>query len=389
MLTIYRRHLCRCPHKGVGRKYRRCQCPIWVDGNFGNQEIRKSLGLRDWQKAQDLVREWEANGQPGAQQCEPEPITLEQAWQSFLADLEARNLHASTVRKYRLLCRRMSVFASQHGLRILKQFDMAMLSEFRAGWKYGALTSSKHLERLRSFFRFSQENKWVDENPARRLKAPRLSHHPTLPFTHDEMERILAALDPFVEQTVPRGRDNARRLRALVLLLRYSGMRIGDVVSLTSDKICGNRLLLYTQKTAVPVYIVLPDMVKRVLDTTPRTAGNHIFWTGTGTLDGVIGSWQRRLRKLFRLAKVQKAHGHRFRDTFATEALQAGVPMERVSILLGHRSVKITEKYYAAWTDSRQRQVEADLQRAWERDPILQLTSKGTPGVHGKDGVVN
>ncbi len=41
---------------------------------------------------------------------------------------------------------------------------------------------------------------------------------------------VIVLLDPYVEQTAPRGKDNARLLRSLVLVLRYSGMRIGDVV---------------------------------------------------------------------------------------------------------------------------------------------------------------
>ena len=95
------------------------------------------------------------------------------------------------------------------------------------------------------------------------------------------------------------------------------------------------------------------------------------------------------MAKLFWLAKVSGGHAHRFRDTFATELLLGGVPIERVAILLGHQSMKVTEKYYAAWTDSRQRQIEADLQRAWDRDPIVLLQTKGTPEVHGKTEVVN
>lgn len=43
-----------------------------------------------------------------------------------------------------------------------------------------------------------------------------------------------------------------------------------------------------------------------------------------------------------------------FRDTFAVEMLLAGVPLEQVSILLGHKSVKITEKHYAPWVKARQ-----------------------------------
>jgi integrase/recombinase XerD len=36
-----------------------------------------------------------------------------------------------------------------------------------------------------------------------------------------------------------------------------------------------------------------------------------------------------------------------FRDTFAVELLLAGVPIDQVSLLLGHSSVKVTEKHYA------------------------------------------
>ena len=59
------------------------------------------------------------------------------------------------------------------------------------------------------------------------------------------------------------------------------------------------------------------------------------------------------------------------RDTFAVELLLAGVPLERVSILLGHQSVSITEKHYAPWVRSRQAQLEADLAAAWRLDPSL------------------
>jgi site-specific recombinase XerD len=138
----------------------------------------------------------------------------------FLADTAARNLDASTIRKYRLLSREMREFAIQRNLKFLKQFDLPTLTEFRSTWQMNPLSSLKKLERLRAFFNFGLENKWVDENVARRIKRPNLSHQPTLPFTHDEMLRILAAVGPYVEQTAPRGRANAQRLRALVLVLQ-------------------------------------------------------------------------------------------------------------------------------------------------------------------------
>ena len=42
------------------------------------------------------------------------------------------------------------------------------------------------------------------------------------------------------------------------------------------------------------------------------------------------------------------------RDTFAVECLLGGVPLERVSVLLGHSSVKVTERHYAPWVQKRQ-----------------------------------
>jgi hypothetical protein len=55
------------------------------------------------------------------------------------------------------------------------------------------------------------------------------------------------------------------------------------------------------------------------------------------------------------------------------------VPLERVSVLLGHGSVKITEKHYAPWVRERQEQMEADVRRAWKADPILNRTISVQP----------
>jgi len=43
--------------------------------------------------------------------------------------------------------------------------------------------------------------------------------------------------------------------------------------------------------------------------------------------------------------------------------------MERVSILLGHQSVRITEKHFAPWVRARQEQLEADVRRTWAEAP--------------------
>jgi integrase len=47
--------------------------------------------------------------------------------------------------------------------------------------------------------------------------------------------------------------------------------------------------------------------------------------------------------------------------------LLAGVPLEKVSKLLAHESVTITERYYAKWTASRRQQLEGEAVAAMRR----------------------
>ncbi len=384
MLTIYRRHRTSCKHRDKGREHRHCGCPIWVDGFLGGKEMRESLKMRDWQRAQEIVREWEANDR---REVKAERKKLDDAWADYRADMLARKLNPETIRKYKTLESQMVDFAARHGFRFLDEFALDEVSKFRSEWTDGQRSSGKKLERLRTFFTFGQKRKWIPENPASDLKAPKITLCPTLPFTHQEMLRVLAAINKYKDEFPGRGLDNARRMQALVLLLRYGGMRIGDTVSLSTDRIEGNRLRLYTQKTGVPVNNILPEFVLKALDTTPKI-GNFYFWDGESILETIIGSWRKRLKRLFELAEVKDGHPHRFRDTFAVELLLAGVPMERVSILLGHESVRTTERNYAPWVRARQEQLEADLTRAWGLDPVIAAQTAetgGTRGVHGEN----
>ncbi len=375
MLTIYRRHLKSCAHRNEGRAYRRCKCPLWVDGFIGQREIRESLQLRDWQKASEKILEWEAKGQVTAPQAEP--TTIQQATESFLADANARELREATLSKYRLLFRRLGEFASANGLRYINEFDLEKLRAFRATWPDHNLSALKKLERLKSFFGFVRDSGWLEDNPARLLKNPKITDCPTLPFTREQMANILAACADYPD------RRYAPRVRALVLLLRYSGLRIRDAVTLSRDRIRDGKLHLTTAKTGTVVWCPLPPFVIEALEAIQGN-GSFMFWTGESNPKSCVGDWQRSLRRLFRLAGVPDGHAHRFRDTFAVELLLSGVPLERVSMLLGHRSVKVTEQSYSPWVAARQEQLEADVRRTWDTDLVALSSTKGTPEVHGK-----
>ncbi len=53
----------------------------------------------------------------------------------------------------------------------------------------------------------------------------------------------------------------------------------------------------------------------------------------------------------------------------AVEWFDAGIPLEEVSRLLGHSSIRTTEKHYARWVKSRQDRLDALLIATWKELP--------------------
>jgi hypothetical protein len=93
------------------------------------------------------------------------------------------------------------------------------------------------------------------------------------------MNRILAACDEVPDNCGRPGGLPAKRVKALVFLLRYSGLRIGDAVMLPVKNVQDSRLLLYMQKTGVLVHLPLPPEVVQSLDQLPRSNPGYFFRT--------------------------------------------------------------------------------------------------------------
>ena len=191
------------------------------------------------------------------QKVEAKLIALDEAWKKFLAQGRNRKLSRTAIYKYDFLRRRMEDFARRQKLNSLSDFNTDALELFQSEFRGSDVTCSKALERLKAFFRAAFLRKWIAENPALALKGPKPKPGATLPFTDDEMKRILDAVEKYPNKAGKTGQDNALRLRAFILVLRYSGMRLGDVATLSTDRLIEQKLQLYTQKTGTPVYCVL------------------------------------------------------------------------------------------------------------------------------------
>jgi len=292
-------------------------------------------------------------------------VAVKDAIAAYLSDKHAQRLQPDTLKKLELIFKKQLLsWCNANGVRTIPELDLTRLREWRATWKDAALSSKKKQERVIGFFHFCQSSGWVRDNPARRLSRIRVEQTPTGYFSQEEMKKIIEATHRI---------RNGDRLRALTLLMRWSGLAIRDAVTLERSRLSNNnQIFLYRAKTGTPVYVSLPPDVALVLLNFHPDNPRYFFWSGNGNPKSAVADWQRAFRRLFKEANLCHEDGtpkrcfpHMFRDTFAVECLLAGVPIHEVAMLLGHSSVRTTEKHYAPFVSARMEKLDDYVKGTW------------------------
>lgn len=352
-LNIYRRHSRTCRFADKGQHFTGCQCPIWCYGQLSGKTIRKAVGLRDWARAAKRVDRWEEK--PEELQSS---LSVHGCVASYLRECETRHLAASTVTSYRKVLGHLETFCSGQGIAGIQGISLEALTEFRDWRKVAKSTQGKERETLRAFCRFCVKRKWMAENFAADLDVVIDDALPTLPFEPKEVQAVIGACDSMTN-FYPASVERAKvRAKALVYLLLYSGLRISDAVKLERNAVDfkTRRLMLRTMKTKVPIYVRLSDSAITALKAVP-VESEYFFWSGRGKLSSAVGSARRTIDCLMKIAKID-GHPHRFRDTFAVELLKAGEDIRTVQLLLGHKSIRTTEKHYAPFVAAFQKRLD-------------------------------
>jgi integrase/recombinase XerD len=385
-VSVYTRHSEICDKK-ADSTWRRCRCMKWLYVNENGSRQQVSAKTRSWDRAQDKARELEEKAKLRAAAASradiPEPknelTTAEQAVKEYLEDKRQQNCEPATIQKLQIIFHKQFLsFLTAKGLVYLTEITLGHLEEFRRQWKDGPLAKKKKQERVLGFFYFCQRHGWIRENPAAGLSRVRVKDRPVTDyFSRDEFKKLTDSTHGYQRKGGEAGDDlPGKRLRALLLLMRWSGLAIRDAVTLERERLNENdELLLYRAKTGVPVFVKLPPEVAKTLREVPAGAKpnpRYFFWSGNGEKKSAVADWQRSFRKLFDMVALKKLDGtkkrcfpHMLRDTFAIELLLKDVPIDQVALLLGHQSVKTTEKHYAPFVKARQDQLIASVQKAW------------------------
>jgi integrase/recombinase XerD len=356
MLTIFRYHSRMCPYDS--RDEQRCRCAIHIDWTSEGHRLQKSLGIRDWQAAQRRVRDMEADGIEAYLAGDHNALTIQKATDAFETDAK-NNIKASTLKQYKILFSRLNDYAKEHGLVFLKQWGVVQVREFRNSWiTYSPRTAGKHIERLKRFFSWCVENGWLSVSPAKHLKSPKTEPTDVVPFTEDEVEKILKACEAY-------GGPNRERLIVLTGLMLATGLAIGDAAMMSKAKVTKNskgwRVELRRAKTGVAVACPIPN---ELADSFHALDNETPFWSGKSDLEHLTANWRKIYTRIFKSAGVEDGHPHRFRHTAAKRLLVDGVSASHVASMLGD-SEEIVRKHYSKWITERQEAMEAAIRGSW------------------------
>ena len=270
---------------------------------------------------------------------------------------------SETKRKYKRILSCFSDFCTSDSIHYLEQVNIEVMDRYRLWRNKTNWTWIKEIELLRQFFEFCRDREWTPKNPAKSLKRPILKEaNDVVPYTQKEIVKIIAACDQ-----VGRNSYERRRARAMVLLMRYTGLRISDVVTLSREHILRSRLEKRAVKNHRMIRVELPPVVLTALDLLPQPKAaaqdsRRYFSKDSAVLRSLVkGAW-RIMDAVFKRSGVERAHCHRFRHTLASELLGKGGTLEEVAAILGDSPATI-RRYYAKWTPEYQSRQDALIRK--------------------------
>ena len=273
-----------------------------------------------------------------AGQDRPGKLYVEQ----YLRHKYRRNCKSNTLRLIATSLAQFLSFFSQRGKRQLEQLcreDIEAFVEALQDRKLKPATVCTRLRNIYAFIRFLIEHKVVGyELLEHRIKLK-------LP------DRLPRAIDPQHLEQLLSVIDNCRD-RALILLLLRTGMRIGELLKCKVDDVdlTEQKILIYqADKTGVGRVVYYGEDAQKALLAwlKARHPLNGQLFYGRGGKPLCYEAARSIFQKYLHKAGLQYSSYtlHCLRHTFATDLLNARIPLECLQVLLGHTSLEVTRRY--------------------------------------------
>jgi len=235
-------------------------------------------------------------------------------------------------------------------------------------------TASRRRSAVRQFYRFCLAEGWRQDDPSRRVEAPKKARSLPKVLTREEVERLIAAAS---------ARDGAQGLRlgCMVELLYASGLRVSELLDLKLDALARDPAFLIVKgkggkERLAPLNEAARAAVRAYLDARPAflpkgDQTNPWLFPSTGASGRLT---RRRFAQLLDQAAIDagidpaRVSPHVLRHAFATHLLEGGADLRVVQTLLGHADISTTQVYTHVMGDRLRQVVEEAHPLAREED---------------------
>jgi len=207
----------------------------------------------------------------------------------------------------------------------------------------------QHAKRLGYYIPEYEWGKWnVKDKPIRYL-------------TDDEEQRILNELDPSGLQD-PMHKRYRQAARDIFIIMIDGGFRINEASKMKWSDIDfeNNIIYLYRSKVSNDDFIPMTNRLRTTLLQRRKSIDAEYVFPGRFGGHKTVQN-NRALEAAFKRAGIDDISSHNLRKTFATRLLSRGAGITDVQHLLGHASVKTTEKAYAAFVKNERFKQTIDL----------------------------
>ena len=190
---------------------------------------------------------------------------------------------------------------------------------------------------LSSFFAWLEDEDYIIKSPTRRIHKIKTMKTVKETYSDEELEEM---------------RDSCDEIRDLALIdfLSSTGVRVGELVNLNIKDIdFENRSCVVLGKGSKQREVYFDGRTKIHLQNywSTRIDNNQaLFVSLLHPFNRLkISGVEIRLRELGNKININRVHPHKFRRTMATKAIDKGMPIEQVQVLLGHSKIDTTLEY--------------------------------------------
>ena len=267
-------------------------------------------------------------------------LALNDALNLFADTLNKKGKSTNTIVAYKWDINQLISFLTKQQISSIDQIQAKEIEAFKKDLTengYTAKSVSRKLNSIKNFFAYLRNEEKISTDPSIEVKHPK--------YEND----IPKVLKPIEYRSLRDAARNDIRATAIIELMLQAGLRIKEIENLKLEDVKENSIIVESYEShpqrEVPLNNSAKMALKKYLDEV-RNGGKskNVFITKTGRVL-LARNIRSLLNRYFNKADIRGIKVNDLRNTFIVFQLKAGVPLDIVSQVVGHKRISTTEKY--------------------------------------------